>query len=377
LGVFCEKFPFIAQNLSNSRIKGLMSYSIVKHILGGTQRYGVIHASVFDALSDFPDECIDCVITSPPYWQLREYAVTADSVHLVVGQENTIGEYVQKLSDLFKTIWRVLKPSGSLWLNLGDTYQDKNLVGVPWRVALALQDSGWILRNDVIWEKMKGTQPVKDRLRNNHEHIFHFVKQSKYYYATDEIRVKPRLMPISTDENTISATGVSGKKYRQQIMQSTILSTQERDNALLALEEVLSQIRAGEVIDFRMTIRGEQRTLHGNGQKTSGRARELEQRGFFIMKSYAKGFVPSDVWRLAPEDTVKNRQDDHYAVFPMELLRIPILATCPIDGVILDPFVGTGSTLFAAMRYERRAIGIDISREYTQQIQKTLERYLL
>jgi len=353
-----------------------MENATIHTVIQKKARYSVLLSDAYCALKEFPANSIDCVITSPPYWQLREYAITEAQSAYTIGTEKTLAGYILHLTKIFCEIQRVLKPSGSLWLNLGDTYVNKNLMGIPWRIALALQDTGWILRNDIIWEKLKGTQPVIDRLRNNHEHIFHFVKSQRYYYNMDEIRIKPRLMPISTGENTTSATGVSGKKYRLQIANSDLLTEQEKQNALNALEETLQQIRDGLVVDFRMTIRGNQRTLHGNGSKKSGRARELEQKGFFIMKSHAKGFAPSDVWRLVPEDTVKNRHHNHYAVFPQDLLRIPILATCPPDGIILDPFVGTGSTLFAALNHNRYAIGIDISEEYIASIQKQLSYVL-
>jgi len=353
-----------------------MENATLETVLQKKARYSVILSDAYQALKDFPSNSIDCVITSPPYWQLREYAIADTHSSLVIGTEETLSDYIRHLTRVFCEVYRVLKPSGSFWLNLGDTYVNKNLLGIPWRVALALQDTGWILRNDVIWEKLKGTQPVTDRLRNNHEHIFHFVKNQRYYYNMDDIRIKPRLMPISTGENATSATGVSGKKYRVQITTSDVLTTEEKKNALSALEETLQQIRDGHVVDFRMTIRGNQRTLHGNGSKTSGRARELEQKGFFIMKSYAKGFAPSDIWRLVPEDMVKNRHNNHYAVFPQELLRIPILATCPPDGILLDPFVGTGSTIFASLNHDRYAIGIDISEEYINSITNQLSHVL-
>ncbi len=353
-----------------------MENATLESILQKQARYAVILSDAYLALKDFPPNSIDCVITSPPYWQLREYAISNNHSSQSIGAENTWAEYVHQLTQVFCEIQRILKPSGSLWLNLGDTYVNKNLLGIPWRVALALQDTGWILRNDVIWEKLKGTQPVTDRLRNNHEHIFHFVKNQRYYYNMEDIRIKPRLMPISTGENATSATGVSGKKYRAQIANSDILTAEEKKNAIQALEDTLQQIRDGHVVDFRMTIRGYQRTLHGNGSKTSGRARELEQKGFFIMKSYAKGFAPSDIWRLVPEDGVKNRHTNHYAVFPQELLRIPILATCPPDGIVLDPFVGTGSTIFAALHHDRYAIGIDISEDYINSIKHQLNQVL-
>ena len=90
-------------------------------------------------------------------------------------------------------------------------------MGLPWRVAIALQDDGWILRNDIIWDQMKGTQSAGDRLRDIYEHIFHFVKQKKYYYAADEIRIQPPVRASNRNGTMVSATGVSGKKYRQQI----------------------------------------------------------------------------------------------------------------------------------------------------------------
>jgi DNA modification methylase len=109
-----------------------------------------------------------------------------------------------------------------------------------------------------------------------------------------------------------------------------------------------------------MTIRGAQRTYHGENGNISGRAKELEERGFFIMKSSAKGYIPSDIWRIVPED--KWRKDTHCAVFPEELLLNPLKATCPENGIVLDPFVGTGSSIAAALRLQRRAIGFDFKR---------------
>jgi hypothetical protein len=181
-----------------------------------------------------------------------------------------------------------------------------------------------------------------------------------------KILVKPRLKPTVSDNGTISATGVSGKKYRRQIVESDQLNEKEREEALKALDGVLQQIRDGEVIDFRMTIRGEQRTYHSNSHRVSGRAKELEQKGFFLLKSYAKGYVPSDVWQIAPEDTVKDRSEVHYAVFPVELLEMPIKATCPPNGVILDPFVGVGSAIVGALYYGHRGLGIDVSPKYIE-----------
>jgi site-specific DNA-methyltransferase (adenine-specific) len=137
---------------------------------------------------------------------------------------------------------------------------------------------------------------------------------------------------------------------------------------------VLEEIRKGRVVDFRMTIRGNQRTYHSNSKRVSGRAKELEDKGFFLLKSYSNGYVPTDIWRIAPEDEVKNRTEAHYAVFPMSLLRIPLLATCPPDGIVLDPFVGTGSAATASLSFGRRVIGIDISQQYLDTTARRIRR---
>lgn len=314
-----------------------------------------------NVLKGIDNDSIDCVITSPPYWAMRIYDNAEDLSE--VGNEKDYNAYVIKITEIFNEVKRVLKPSGSLWLNLGDKYQNKALMGMPWRVALSMMDNGWILRNDVIWNQMKGTQSCKDRLRDSYEHVFHFVKSRKYFYDDEAIRIKPSLHPIIKENSTISATGVSGKKYRTQIKNSTELSEDEKKNALAALDETLARIRRGEVNDFRMTIRGVQRPWHSDNTKVSGRAKELQEKGFYIMNIGAKGALPTDIWNIVPEDTW--RKDNHYAVFPEELLRIPILATCPKGGWVLDPFSGTGSTVAAAIKLGRKGIGIDLSEEYT------------
>lgn len=323
--------------------------------------YKFILGDCLSTLQKFDDECFDCVITSPPYWAMRIYDNAEDSSE--VGNEPHYQDYIQKLTEIFHEVQRVLKKSGSLWLNLGDKYKDKALMGMPWRVALSLIDDGWILRNDVIWNQMKGTQSCKDRLRDSYEHVFHFVKCKKYFYDADAIRIKPTLFPKVNENSIISATGVSGKKYRKQIEDSTDLTDDEKRNALQALDETLNKIRRGEINDFRMTIRGVQRPWHSDNTKVSGRAKELQDKGFYIMQIGAKGALPTDIWNIVTEDTW--RKDNHFAVFPEELLRIPILATCPIGGWVLDPFSGTGSTVSAALKYQRKGVGIDLSEEYT------------
>ncbi len=309
----------------------------------------------FDQL---PSESIDCCMTSPPYWAKRLYSVKG------IGLEENYKEYIDNLAEIFLQLKRVLKSSGSFWLNIGDTYNNKKLLGIPWRIAFELTDrQGWILRNDVIWNKVKGgLDNTKDRLGNVHEYIFHFVKQEKgYYYNADAIRSEPG-KSILRNGAVVSATGVSGVRYKRQIELSTALSEEEKRNAYQALEEILNEIREGILSDFRMIIRKQQRTTHSDSVKVSGRAKELEQKGFYFLKYHPNGSKPRDVWDIMPEDTQKRKK--HYAPYPEDLCKIPILATCPKDGVVIDPFSGTGTTMLTAMNFSRKSVGIDISEEY-------------
>jgi DNA modification methylase len=225
-----------------------------------------------------------------------------------------------------------------------------------------VDEQGWILRNSVIWNKIKGgPDNAKDKLRNVHENIFHFVKSDKYHYDVDAIRSKPRQSRV-VNGTVISGTGVSGVRYRRQIELSTALSETEKAKAFKALDDILEEVRAGHLSDFRMIIRGQQRTTHSDSQRVSGRARELAAHGFYFLKYDPNGSKPGDVWDILPEDTQK--RSGHFAPYPEDLCRMPILATCPKEGVVLDPFCGTGTTNLVAFTLGRRSIGIDVSEEY-------------
>lgn len=323
-----------------------------------------------EILKLIPDNSIDCVITSPPYWQQRIYEDYYGELSNVIGMESSPDEYVESLMVVIREIKRVLKPTGTFWLNIGDKFWKKCLMGMPWRVALLMQQEGWILRSDIVWDQMKGTQSCKDRFRDIYEHLFQFVKNNKYYFDADAVRIIPEKNAYEKNGEIISATGVTGKKYFAQIENSIVLSEEEKNNALMALNKTLDEMKKGEIVDFRMTIRGEQRVYHSESKRISGRAKELQEKGFYIVKMKKKGFLPSNIWRIVPEDTW--RKDTHCAVFPEELLHIPILSTCPVAGIVLDPFSGTGSTVDAAVRLGRRGIGIDLSNQYTEVAQKRL-----
>lgn len=303
-----------------------------------------------------PSNSIDCCMTSPPYWNQREYSDGG------IGLEDDHREYISNLLAITREVYRVVKSTGSFWLNLGDCYVNKRLQGIPWRVALELIDQqNWIMRNDVIWHKIKGMDTSKDKLRPVHEYLFHFVKRNSYFYDVDGIRSKPRQSTVK-DGAVVTATGVTGVRYRRQIELSTALSEREKLYAKKALQENLQRLETGEITDFRMVIRKQHRTTHSNSARVSGRAKELAEHGFYFLHYHPKGSKPGDVWDIVPEDTVG--RNAHYAPYPEDLCKIPIVSTCPNDGVVLDPFCGTGTTNLVAFQLGRKSVGIDISKEY-------------
>jgi site-specific DNA-methyltransferase (adenine-specific) len=340
--------------------KGAYESAFNDYVTENNFRPLLLQGDALNVLKHLPENTVDFAMTSPPYWGKREYADGG------IGLEGDYREFVRALADIFLELKRVLKSEGSFWLNIGDTYENKRLLGIPWRVALELTDNqGWTLRNSVIWNKVKsGMDNTKDRLGNVHENVFHFVKQSKgYYYNADAIRSKPREVRI-VNGSVISATGVSGVRYKRQLELTTGLDAQEKANAFKALEAILAEVSAGRISDFRMIIRGQQRTTHSDKENVSGRAKELLAKGFYFLKYHPNGSKPADVWDILPEDT--QRKELHFAPYPMDLCRIPIMATCPEGGIVLDPFCGTGTTLLAARNMRRRSIGIDLSSEYLE-----------
>ena len=293
-----------------------------------------------------------------------------------IGLEKTYQEYIDNLLLITKEIYRVLKPTGSFWLNIGDSYKDKQLLNIPHRVAIRMQDEQrWILRNTVVWDKMKGAMSQsKDSLGCEYEPLFHFVKRkSGYYYDSDSVRKKPRRAHVENGA-VVSATGVSGVRYRRKIELSTELSEEQRANAYHALDNVLARIKKGELADFRMVIKGaNQRVTNGNTTNLSGRAKELQEKGFYFLFYNPNGSMISDVWQIIPEDTQGRKL--HFAPFPEDLVKTPIVLTCPPDGIVLDPFVGTGTTSYVAAQLGRKSIGIDMAQEYLELAESRCEEY--
>ena len=288
-------------------------------------------------LKGLPDESAQCCVTSPPYWGLRDYGVNGQ-----IGLEKTPEEYVTRMVTLFGEVRRVLRVDGTLWLNLGDSYarspekgekfrgkskeylshnhdrmtgpdvpnglKSKDLIGIPWRVAFALQADGWYLRSDIIWSKPNPMpESVTDRPTKAHEYLFLMSKSERYYYDGDAIREPYK--PESMGRYAYSLDG-------------TAPTARQPDN--------------GDV----------------DRRKREARTRDPNP----------KGRNRRTVWDIPTSPF----PEAHFAVFPEKLIEPCILAGCPEGGVVLDPFMGSGTTALVALKAKRQFLGIELNPEYAQ-----------
>lgn len=308
-----------------------------------------------EVLKTLPDESVDCVLTSPPYWGLRDYGVPGQ-----IGQEPTWEEYVDRLVGVFREVRRVLRRPGSLWVNLGDCYAHpkrggawdegrsqagvgrvvyvrqanrgpdvslprKCLVGLPWRLALALVADGWILRGDIIWHKLNTLpESVRDRFARRHEYLFHLVKAERYYFDLDAVREPHQ----------------SRREPRRTVA-----------------EQIRFDLEA-----VRKEDDGSQKWDRVPGQRMQSLKRWRGHHGDNPAAFHPLGRNPGTVWPISCQP----HQEAHFAVFPEALCERPILASCPPGGWVLDPFCGIGTTLVVARRLGRHAIGIDVCPQYLE-----------
>ncbi|MEX3655271.1 site-specific DNA-methyltransferase [Mycolicibacterium fortuitum] len=296
------------------------------------------HGDAFDVATRLEDGSADCIVTSPPYFGLRDYGAEGQ-----YGLEESPAAYVETIRVLFAELRRVLADDGTLWLNLGDSYAStatnnggysaksglrdgrlypaekhraandaavprridpglpsKNLLGIPWRVAFALQDDGWILRNAIIWHKPNAMpESVTDRLSGRYEHVFLFSKSRKYWFDLDPIREPAQTKAHPIGAKASAAVAAMGHKHHGRI--------------------------DGTFADYQETGRN-----------------------------------PGDVWTIPTQPF----PGSHFAVFPVALPQRCILAGCKPGGTVLDPFSGSGTTGLAAQRTGRKYIGIDLNSEY-------------
>jgi DNA modification methylase len=300
----------------------------------------IIYGDCREKLKELGPESVQMCVTSPPYWGLRDYGHDDQ-----LGLEETPEEYTDNMVEVFRQVKRVLRDDGTLWLNLGDSYanagsdgscgktakvgntlsgqqkttnklvsglKQKDLIGIPWRVAFALQTDGWYLRQDIIWHKPNPMpESVTDRCTKSHEYIFLMSKSEKYFYDADAVREKTGL-EITWDE-------YKTKKGRWF----------ERDSNGQGLNQIDRTERSGSY-------------SHPNGRNKRS------------------------VWTVA----TKPYSEAHFAVFPQELIEPCIQAGSKTGDVVLDPFFGSGTTGEVAERFGRNYIGIELNEDYKSLQQK-------
>lgn len=252
-------------------------------------------------LARLPARSVHACITSPPYWRIRDYQHPGQ-----LGQEPTPEEYIAGLVAVFRQVRRILHDDGTLWVNIGDVYRDKQLLGLPWRLAFALHDDGWLLRSECIWHKTNAMpESVKDRPTRAHETVFLLAKSPAYYYDLEATKVPCREM----------------------------WGTRDRTRA-------------------KYNTPGTGLAPHGG-----------------LAKEYATANRRT-VWPVATAGT----REAHYAAYPPELVEPCVLAGSPVGGVILDPFLGSGTTALVAARHGRHCVGIELNGSYVDIARDRLER---
>ena len=330
----------------------------------------IIQGDALAVLRTLPAESVNCCVTSPPYWGLRDYGVEGQ-----IGLEKTPEEYTARLVEVFREVRRVLRGDGTLWLNLGDSYsggktgradaerngvdgftggqkfkgepfkqrgvptglKPKDLIGIPWRVAFALQADGWWLRSDIIWAKSNPMpESVTDRPTKAHEYIFLLSKAARYYYDAEAVRE-----PFQTD---------SRENYPAR---ATITGRGEQGAA---------------------AARGNDRDKSGGFPPRSGDGFAGRQGGSERVGPQSGG-VGSAEW--IPNPVGRNKRtvwtvstcptpEAHFATYPPDLIEPCILAGCRAGGTVLDPFAGAGTTGLACLKHGREFLGIELNPEYVE-----------
>lgn len=310
----------------------------------------IICGDAIAKLGVMPDNSVDLVVTSPPYFMQRKYG----DDELEIGQEKLTGLYLNILRSVFDHCMRIIKPTGSVCWNMGDGYRDKSLMLLPYQFAIEILDHLPHIKliNNITWVKSNPTPRQYDRrLVNSTEPFFHFAKSDKYYYDRDAFFYQEPERKEITDKK--------GKHYLEQI-QNSDLSPEEKLNAIMAVTQSRHEIINGKITDFRMKIRGIHKLAFGGQQ--GGRNNEIKKNGFTVIKMTGQK-MKRDIIE-SPVDN--NKGIEHPAIFPLKVIKEMVLLLSPKDGIVLDPFCGSGTTCLAAKELGRDYIGIDLSDKFCQ-----------
>lgn len=348
----------------------------------------LITGDALTELKNLPSDSVQSCITSPPYWGLRDYGVAGQ-----LGLEKTPEEYVARIVETFREVRRVLRPDGTLWLVLGDSYaqkrwgkgnapaptntgnkaatshtrlrtglKPKDLVGIPWRVALALQADGWWLRQDIIWSKTNPMpESTKDRCTRSHEYIFTLTKSARYYYDAEAMRTFESQLggpkdPHEGNRSCRKALDNLGKKTRVPA------GWDQSQGAHRTLEH-----NTGTMAERRQRANKKQ---DGHGRRHEGFNDRYRLDNHIVMTT-AKVNCRS-VWTIS----TKPYREAHFATFPPEIPHLCILAGSRIGDTILDPFAGSGTTGMVAKELGRHFIGIELNPAYIKMAEKRIGQFL-
>lgn len=306
----------------------------------------IIHGDNLTILKSIPKNTINLIITSPPYFKQRDYGIG-------IGNEKTTEEYVENLLRVFSECERILTNDGSIVFNLGDKYLESSLQLIPFRFAIEVQKRFPVkLVNNITWVKLNPTpRQYQKRLVSSTEPFFHFVKDDGYYYNLSDYINNNGIKNKRTNGNNI------GKRYFD-LIESSNLTLEQKKLALCELQEVIKEVRAGKIESFRMKIKG----IHSEpfGGQNGGRKYQLMKKGFTIIKIKGNP-IKRDVIECAVE-TIKGSK--HPAIYPLYIIKEIIKLLSRPNDIVLDPFIGSGTTAVAAKDLGRRYIGIDINEEY-------------
>ena len=325
----------------------------------------IINGNSLEVLKSLPDNSIDCCVTSPPYYALRDYGCDGQ-----IGLEETPEKYIERLCEVFSEVRRVLTPQGTLWLNIGDSYngnkvgntevvknkkvsesndfhkklwggaKPKDLIGIPWMLAFALRSQGWYLRQDIIWHKPNPMpESVTDRCTKSHEYIFLMSKSQKYYFDYEAIQE-----PCADQSRTNYACG----------NRTNGINKDRNDN---------------DFGERSKNWKPRTKNCQYDGQKPNSFHLSREN-GEPDKEYYVRN--KRDVWSV----NVKPCSEAHFATYPFELIKPCILAGCPENGIVLDPFMGSGTTAIVARSLNRNYLGVELNPEYIKIAHKRLEKHL-
>ena len=304
----------------------------------------------FQLIQKLPDGSVQLVITSPPYFQQRDYGGG-------MGNETSVNQYIDILLRLFRECVRVVKADGNIVFNVGDKYQESNLLLVPYRFAIAATETGLVrLVNEITWIKSNPTpRQFRRRLVSSTEPFFHFVKSDDYFYNPDAFLAQARTQKQSSKKVNANV----GQRYFELIAQSD-LSESEKTAARRELTEVIQEVKRGQTHSFRMKIRG----IHAEpfGGQEGGRKLQLKNKGFTIIRMHGNK-LKRDVIETSVATVKANK---HPAIYPVEVVEEFLHLLTPSDALVLDPFMGSGSTAVACKKLGRDYIGYDINPEYCE-----------